>query len=162
MRILGIDPGIGRTGWGVIRSEKGKLSPVSYGCIEPPKTLSVKNRLQEVYTQIVKLIKEEKPDCMAIEELFLNTNVTTALVVGQARGVIFLAAAQHSLPIGVYTPPQVKMATAGYGRADKKQVGHNSSFAKYSEARRYCRCLSNCDYACIFCEDSTLVTLVGR
>lgn len=123
MRILGIDPGIGRTGWGVIVSEKGKLRVQTCGCIETPAGMDVEKRLQFLYDQLFIIIKAEKPEQLAIEELFFNTNVTTALIVGQARGVIMLAASQYNLSIGVYTPPQVKMAVTGYGRADKKQVG---------------------------------------
>jgi crossover junction endodeoxyribonuclease RuvC len=124
MRILGIDPGIGRTGWGVIAYEKGKLNAEEYGCIETFQTSSPEKRLQELHEHIVVLITEKKPDVLAIEDLFFNTNVSTALIVGQARGVILLAAAQHDIPLAIYTPLQVKIAATGYGRADKKQVGH--------------------------------------
>lgn len=123
MRILGIDPGIGRTGWGIVRNEKGKLTAEKYGCIETSQTSSGEKRLQQLYEQMHRLIKEEQPDALAIEELFFNTNVSTALIVGQARGVILLTVAQHDLDLAVYTPLQVKMAVTGYGRADKKQVG---------------------------------------
>jgi crossover junction endodeoxyribonuclease RuvC len=124
MIILGIDPGIGRTGWGIIETEHAKLKPRNFGCIETHKTTVGEKRLQELYEQIVLIIRVEKPDAIAIEELFFNTNVSTALIVGQARGVILLAAAQHNIPLAAYTPLQVKMAVTGYGRADKKQVGH--------------------------------------
>lgn len=123
MRILGIDPGIGRTGWGVIRHEKGNIHVGNYGCIETFQTSSLEKRLATLYTKIGDIITTEKPDSLAIEELFFNTNVSTALIVGQARGVILLAAAQANLSIGVYTPLQVKMAVSGYGRAGKGQVG---------------------------------------
>lgn len=123
MKILGIDPGIGRTGWGIIGVEKGELSVESYGCIETSMKTPVEKRLQEVYERIEQLIEEYKPDEFAIEELFFNTNAKTALVVGQARGVILLAAAEKNLPIAVYTPLQVKIAVTGYGRAEKAQVG---------------------------------------
>lgn len=123
MRILGIDPGIGRTGWGIIELQKSTVKPQRFGCIETSQKSSLAIRLQDLYKQIAKIIREEKPDSVAIEELFFNTNVSTALIVGQARGVVLLAVAQNKLPLGVYTPLQVKIAVTGYGRADKKQVG---------------------------------------
>ncbi len=92
MVIIGIDPGIGRTGWGVIRVDKGEMSVEKYGCIETSQRLSVEKRLQILYEKIVSLLETEKPDAFAIEELFFNTNTKTAMVVGQARGVILLAA----------------------------------------------------------------------
>ncbi len=123
MRIIGIDPGIGRTGWGIIEVQSPKLKVQSFGCIETAKELVVEKRLQELYQQIVSILKEEKPDAFAIEELFFNTNSKTAMVVGQARGVILLAAAQQGIPVAIYTPLQVKIAVTGYGRAEKEQVG---------------------------------------
>lgn len=123
MRIIGIDPGIGRTGWGVIDVQGSKFKVQSYGCIETSKDHSLENRLQEVYEAITSILATDKPDAFAIEELFFNTNAKTAMVVGQARGVALLAAAQKQIPISVYTPLQVKIAVTGYGRADKNQVG---------------------------------------
>ncbi|HVA96130.1 MAG TPA: crossover junction endodeoxyribonuclease RuvC [Candidatus Acidoferrales bacterium] len=123
MRIIGIDPGIGRTGWGIIDVLSAKLTVHSYGCIETSKDLQVEKRLIELYENISNILSEEKPDAFAIEELFFNTNAKTAMVVGQARGVILLAAAQKKIPISIYTPLQVKIAATGYGRAEKNQVG---------------------------------------
>ena len=131
MRILGIDPGIGRLGWGIVevqsailRRDSGQECKVqSFGCIETNPKLSVEQRLLEIYQTLTEIIEKEKPDSMAVEELFFNTNAKTAMVVGQARGVVLLLGAQHNLPIGVYTPLQVKMAVVGYGRAEKAQVG---------------------------------------
>lgn len=123
MRILGLDPGIGRTGWGIIEIESAKLQVKNYGCIETSQKLTTEKRLKELYEQIVSILKTEKPDAFAIEELFFNTNTSTAMIVGQARGVALLAAAQEGTQITVYTPLQVKIAVTGYGRADKKQVG---------------------------------------
>jgi crossover junction endodeoxyribonuclease RuvC len=123
MRILGIDPGIGRCGWGVIDFEKGKFSTLNYGCIETSPKKTVGERLEEVYSEISKLIKKYSPQVLSIEELFFNNNAKTAFVVGQARGVILLAAAQGKLEIAIYTPLQVKLALTGYGRAEKPQVG---------------------------------------
>lgn len=123
MRVLGLDPGIGRTGWGIVRIEKGDMQIEKHGCIETSQKLSTEKRLQELYDQLELLLHREKPDVFAIEELFFNTNSKTAMVVGQARGVALLAVAQQGIPVTVYTPLQVKIAVTGYGRADKKQVG---------------------------------------
>jgi crossover junction endodeoxyribonuclease RuvC len=123
MIVLGIDPGIGRCGWGVISIEKSKLKVIGFGCIETSVKQNTEKRLVEIYKQIQDLIKKYKPDEFSIEELFFNTNAKTAFVVGQARGVILLAAAQENLNIGIYTPLQVKIALTGYGRAEKSQVG---------------------------------------
>jgi crossover junction endodeoxyribonuclease RuvC len=123
MRILGIDPGIGRCGWGVIDSQGSKLTVQGYGCIETSSKKETPERLTEIYAEISKLIKTYKPEAMGIEELFFNTNAKTAFVVGQARGVILLAASQSKLEIAIYTPLQVKMSLTGYGRAEKSQIG---------------------------------------
>ena len=123
MRILGIDPGIARTGWGVIDSQGSKLKVQSYGCFETSPKKTTSERLVEIHNFILKIIKEQKPDELAIEELFFNTNAKTAFIVGQARGVILLAGALASIPNFIYTPLQVKIAVSGYGRAEKSQVG---------------------------------------
>lgn len=123
MRILGIDPGIGRTGFGVIDVISNKLSVISFGCIETEAKTEMGQRLVELSERIEDLMKEFKPDAVGIEDLFFNTNSKTAFVVGQARGVIMLAVAKKKLPLAVYTPLQVKIAVTGYGRAEKKQVG---------------------------------------
>jgi crossover junction endodeoxyribonuclease RuvC len=123
MRILGIDPGIGRTGWGVIDIQGSKAVVKGYGCIETEPNSETPGRLFAIYDELMDIIKEYKPESFAIEDLFFNKNVSTALVVGQARGVIILAAVQNNLPIHIYTPSQVKIAVTGYGKAEKKQVG---------------------------------------
>lgn len=123
MRILGIDPGIGRMGWGVIAIQNSKFRVQNYGCIETEAKLKVEERLLQIYKDLTEIIKECKPDALAIEELFFNTNAKTAFVVGQARGVVLLTAAEKNLSVAIYTPLQVKMALTGYGRAEKNQVG---------------------------------------
>ncbi len=123
MRILGIDPGIGRTGWGIITVNGSQLTVNGFGCIETPAGMEIGRRLNDVYDQVVGLLDEYKPEGVGIEELFFNTNTKTAFVVGQARGVMMLAVAQRKLPLAVYTPLQVKIAVTGYGRAEKRQVG---------------------------------------
>ncbi len=124
MVILGIDPGIARCGWGVVaEAGNSKLEVRGYGCIQTPSTMEVSKRLAVIYTEISKLIKQYSPEEMAIEELFFNTNAKTAFVVGQARGVVLLAGAEHKLKNYIYTPLQVKIAITGYGRAEKNQIG---------------------------------------
>ncbi len=123
MRILGIDPGIGRCGWAVVDSNKGKVIAIDYGCFETDSKTNVEKRLEEIHGGVEKIIKKYSVNCLGIEELFFNTNAKTAFVVGQARGVILLAASQNKLPIHIYTPLQVKIAVTGYGRAEKDQIG---------------------------------------
>lgn len=124
MVILGIDPGIGRCGWGIVESvNSSKSAALEYGCIETKPNKKIEERLLTISEEVEKIIKENKPDVLAIEELFFGSNSKTALIVGQARGVILLEASRKHLPVFVYTPLQVKMALTGYGRADKNQIG---------------------------------------
>lgn len=123
MRILGVDPGIGRTGWGVIDEVSGKITVKDYSCLETPPNSEISGRLRIVYESLLTILDAHTPDVFAVEELFFNTNAKTALVVGQARGVMLLAAAQRNIPVVSYTPLQVKMALTGYGRAEKAQIG---------------------------------------
>lgn len=123
MRILGIDPGIGRVGWAVVEAEKGQITPLAYDCFETEPNTPIAPRLEKIFSHMHGLLKEHNPEVLVIEELFFNTNAKTALTVGHARGVILLAAAQNHIEITSYTPLQVKMAITGYGRADKKQIG---------------------------------------
>ena len=122
MRILGIDPGIATVGFGIVDSEKNKLSLVNYGVITTPAKTSLSSRLDRIYDDMTELCKAFSPDAIACEELFFNTNQKTVLSVGQARGVIVLGLAQKGLALHEYTPLQVKQTVAGYGRAEKKQV----------------------------------------
>ena len=123
MRILGIDPGIGRMGWAAIEVKSAKLKVQSYGCVETSSKEKTELRLLDIYKSVVKIIEEYKPDALSIEELFFNTNAKTAFIVGQARGVVLLAAAEKKIPVHIYTPLQVKIAVTGYGRAEKAQIG---------------------------------------
>lgn len=122
MRILGIDPGTAITGYGIIDRQFNNYHVVDYGSIQTTPDMSMADRLCRIYEGMCWLIKEFEPDEVAVEELFFNRNVTTAITVGQARGVIVLAAAQRGLSISEYTPLQVKQAITGYGNAEKKQV----------------------------------------
>jgi len=119
---MGIDPGYAIVGFGVIDYNRGKSAAVRYGAIRTPSTDTVSRRLSAIYDDLRVLLAEYKPDAVAVEELFFNTNLKTAVQVGQARGVILLAAAQCHVPTFEYTPLQVKQSVVGYGRADKQQV----------------------------------------
>ena len=122
MRILGIDPGLATVGYGVIESEKGRMKMIDYGTIDTPAKMPLPRRLEEVYGGMRDLLEEFTPHVVAFEELFFYNNVTTAIAVGQARGVLLLAAQQAGLPLYEFTPMQIKQAAVGYGHADKKQV----------------------------------------
>jgi crossover junction endodeoxyribonuclease RuvC len=122
IKILGIDPGFGRTGWGVCVGNGSKLKGLAYGCIETMAGEDFSYRLQQIFEDLDYIIKKYKPDVVAVEELFFYKNVTTALKVGHARGVILLSARLANIPIMEFTPLQVKQAISGYGKADKKQV----------------------------------------
>jgi crossover junction endodeoxyribonuclease RuvC len=122
LRILGIDPGTARVGWGLVEGERQQYSMIRYGCIETDKSKQHYHRLQEIYQEVLGLLETERPDQVVIEQLFFSRNVTTAMTVGQARGVILLAAAHCNLPIFEYTPMQVKQAVTGHGRAEKAQI----------------------------------------
>ncbi len=122
MRILGIDPGIAIVGFGFIDKIGHRLVPVQYGCVETEAGTPHPTRLQQVYDSVGSLMDKYKPDAVAVEKLFFNRNVTTAFTVGEARGVMLLAAVQRGIAIAEYTPMQVKQAIVGYGKAEKRQV----------------------------------------
>lgn len=122
MIILGIDPGIAITGYGVINFEGNKFKVIDYGAALTAAGQPLPERLQSLYNQLTRVIEQHKPNAFAIEELFFAKNVKTALTVGHGRGVSVLCAAQAGLDIFEYTPLQVKQALVGYGRADKKQI----------------------------------------
>jgi crossover junction endodeoxyribonuclease RuvC len=120
--ILGIDPGTATMGWGVVRQEGNRLSYVQHGAIVTPPNWEMPRRLSWLFDGVTELVKGYRPETVAIEELFFNTNVTTAMTVGQARGVALLAAYRTGVEIAEYTPLQVKQAITSYGRAEKRQV----------------------------------------
>lgn len=123
MLVLGIDPGTATTGFGLVReTAQGDLVVVEYGAIQTPAGMNAEKRLKLLYERIQEIILLHQPQCGAVEKLFFRRNVTTAISVGQARGVTLLAMAQHELPVAEYTPMQVKQAVSGYGGADKHQV----------------------------------------
>jgi crossover junction endodeoxyribonuclease RuvC len=122
MRILGIDPGTATTGYGVIEYLNGRVTAIDYGCILTSKHDTASQRLAQLYAHINQLIDAVLPEEVAVEKLFFNSNITTAMAVSQARGVVMLSIEQHGLPVAEYTPLQVKMAVCGYGMAKKPQV----------------------------------------
>jgi crossover junction endodeoxyribonuclease RuvC len=120
--VLGIDPGTARTGYGIITREGSTLRMLDYGCIETTPDRPLEARLLIIHEALTDLLDTHRPEAVGVERLFFNKNVQTAFAVGQARGVVLLAAAQHGLPLFEYGPGEVKMAVTGYGRADKAQV----------------------------------------
>lgn len=122
MRILGIDPGTGILGFGIIEVEKGKPQLVDGGVIRTPVHEDDAVRLQTIFEELTDIIVQAKPEVMAVEKLFFAQNITTAMTVSQARGVILLCGQQAGLQLFEYTPLQIKLALTGYGRADKNQI----------------------------------------
>lgn len=122
MKIIGIDPGTGILGFGVVELSSMKLRLVTAGVVRTPAHTPLPDRLEEIYDSLTEIIKETNPEVMAIEKLFFARNVTTAMSVSHARGVAMLTGKQAGLKIEEYTPLQIKQTITGYGKADKKQV----------------------------------------
>ena len=122
MVILGLDPGTATTGYGVIRVLGNRFQMLEYGIISTPAKTPMEKRLEMIYDNLQELLQKWQPDQAAVEELFFNQNITTAITVGQARGVLLLCCAQNNVPLAEYTPLQVKQAVTGYGQAQKQQV----------------------------------------
>jgi crossover junction endodeoxyribonuclease RuvC len=121
MTILGIDPGLERIGYGVVRREGSRITPVTYGLIQTPR-IAVPDRVRITHEEVLKLIDEHRPDCMATERLLFTVNKTNAMDVAKSLGVILLASSERGLPWAEYSPPEVKQSVTGFGNADKKQV----------------------------------------
>ncbi|MBI2356578.1 crossover junction endodeoxyribonuclease RuvC [Candidatus Dojkabacteria bacterium] len=124
MRILGIDPGLATTGWAVLDFDD-EIKAIDYGVISTNAGIANSFRLEEIYEDLQNIVKVFSPDCASIEILLFSNNVKTAMAVGEARGVSMLVMQQNKLPIHQYTPPQIKSAITGSGRADKRQVQEN-------------------------------------
>jgi crossover junction endodeoxyribonuclease RuvC len=120
--VLGIDPGTAALGYGIVESTRGRVREVDHGCLETSPDTSLPERLLAIHALVDELIASHQPAVVAVERLFFSKNVQTAFGVGQARGVVLLAAAQHRVPVREATPSEVKSAIAGYGAADKEQV----------------------------------------
>lgn len=122
MRVIGIDPGTGILGFGVIDVRGGKTKMVTAGVVTTPAHTPIDERLEDIFDSLTEIIAETTPDVMSIEKLFFGQNVTTAMSVAQARGVAMLTGRKASLPIAEYTPMQIKQTLTGYGKSDKKQM----------------------------------------
>ena len=122
MIVLGIDPGTAALGYGIVERTNGHLRAIDYGCLETSPDSPLPERLLAIHGLLADLIELHRPDRLAVERLFFSRNAQTAFAVGQARGVVLLAAAEHQVPVREATPNEVKSAVAGYGAADKKQV----------------------------------------
>lgn len=122
MRVLGFDPGTATTGYGVVESKGTRLAHVAHGVITTPANTHFATRLRRIHDEAARLIREHKPDAVAVEKLYFSRNVTTGIAVSQSRGVIALAAEIAGLPIGEFSPLEVKNAVVGYGKATKQQV----------------------------------------
>ncbi len=122
MIALGIDPGTAICGYGLVEAQGSRLKVITYGVIETTPDMEAAMRLRKIHQEIDSLINKYKPDIMGVELLFMNKNVRTVMAVGQARGVVLLAAAQNELKLAEFTPLQVKQAVTGYGKATKEQV----------------------------------------
>lgn len=123
MLVIGIDPGIALTGYGIVGDDaNGDLVYVAHGVISTPSNTPIDARLQQIYRELTALLKTHKPDSAGVEKLLFGKNVTNAIAVGQARGVAILALADQHVPVSEYTPAEIKQAVAGYGNADKLQV----------------------------------------
>lgn len=128
MKIIGIDPGTGILGFGVIEfpdaKSKNRSAPkiIDGGVIATPKNTALATRLVDIFDGLTEVIETTRPDVVSIEKLFFTKNITTAISVAEARGVVILAAAQHDIPVAEYTPNEIKKTLTGYGSADKKQV----------------------------------------
>jgi len=122
MLALGIDPGTAICGYGFVEQAGSRLVPREYGAITTSPKMRMEDRLMKIYDELDALIKKHRPDVMGVEQLFFNRNVTTAIPVGQARGIVLLAAAKNNLQLVERTPLQVKQSVTGYGKATKEQV----------------------------------------
>ncbi len=122
MVILGLDPGIATVGFGIIQGNQGNFASLAYGAIRTEAGLPLSERLDTIFQDVNVMLDQFRPDAVAVEELFFNTNITTGIAVAHGRGILLLACRQKHIPIYEYTPLQVKQSVVGYGRAEKKQV----------------------------------------
>ena len=124
IRIIGLDPGLRKTGWGIIESQGSKLRFVAAGTIKPEQDGDLADRLYGLHRELVDILQDHLPDEAAVEQTFVNKDARATLKLGQARGVIMLAPAQAGLKVGEYAPNQIKKSVVGAGHADKKQIQH--------------------------------------
>lgn len=122
-RILGVDPGLARLGWAIVETGPHRSTLVGCGCLETPAGEKIERRLHKLHQRLGDIVREYTPHELAVETLFFSKNVSTAMAVGQARGIVLLAAAEHRLAVSEFTPTAVKSSVTGDGRADKRQMG---------------------------------------
>ncbi|MDP3784580.1 MAG: crossover junction endodeoxyribonuclease RuvC [bacterium] len=122
MKVLGIDPGIERLGWAVVDGDRKKFNYINSGVKKTLKTDSEEKRLLQIHDFLEELIAKERPECVTLEKVFFSKNVKTALVIGEVRGIILMLAAKHGAKVIQLGPGEIKLAIAGYGKADKKSV----------------------------------------
>lgn len=120
--ILGIDPGLANTGWGVVEQAGSRLRCVAYGCVSTKRTLALPDRLLKIHDQMLAVADRFNPTCVGIETVWFGQNITAAFATGQARGAALVACAKHQMDIGEFAPSQIKMAVVGNGAAEKEQV----------------------------------------
>lgn len=123
MRVIGLDPGLRHTGWGVINMDGNRLSFIASGRVNPPTDVSMAERLKTLFDQLTEVLEEFKPDEAAVEETFQNKNPSSTLKLGHARGIVLLAPAQFNLPVAEYSAKSVKQSVVGTGAASKDQIG---------------------------------------
>lgn len=124
MLALGLDPGVERTGWGLVEARRGGLHPVSWGLIKTPAGQDLTARLLLLSAEVRRVLEETRPDLAVVEKLYFKKNVTSAIAVAHARGVVLLALGERGVPIREYSPPEIKAAVTGHGSASKDQVAH--------------------------------------
>lgn len=122
MRILGIDPGIGITGFGLIEADFGKAKALDFGVVKTKVDAPIASRLKELYDSLVQVFEECEPEMVAVEKLFFSKNITTGIVVAEARGIVLLVAEQKGVPVYEYSPNEIKKSLTGYGAATKTQI----------------------------------------
>lgn len=120
--ILGIDPGLANTGWGIVSQQGPRLACLAYGCVSTPAQIELSQRLAKIHGQIGAVIERYQPSCVGIETVWFGQNITAAFATGQARGAALVACAQTGLEVGEFTPKQIKLAVVGAGGAEKEQV----------------------------------------
>ena len=120
--ILGIDPGLANTGWGIVSQQGPRLACLAYGCVSTPAQVELSQRLAKIHEQIGAVIERYQPSCVGIETVWFGQNITAAFATGQARGAALVACAQAGLEVGEFTPKQIKLAVVGAGGAEKEQV----------------------------------------
>ena len=120
--ILGIDPGLANTGWGLVRQSGARLSCMAYGCVSTPAEMPLEQRLRKIYEQIGAVIDRFCPECVGVETVWFGQNVTAAFATGQARGAALVACAERDLRVGEFAPRQIKLSVVGTGSAEKEQV----------------------------------------